>query len=146
MSGPAGYEVGFIFIWWLTWVWNADLESYWLQRTEEGGDVGAYYYSLITVLPPPRYFQEPVSDRGIGCSAVLSVSIVNFTRLFTKHCGDHQLIRPYSGAKLVRRFLGSQAVFSSSIRMRGALPHFCCCNVDLNLCRSTGDGRGVLSE
>ena len=64
-----------------------------VQRAEVGGDTATSgrfatpsYYCLISVLPPARCFQEPVSNGDIGRLNVLSVYTVYFTQLFTKHC------------------------------------------------------------
>lgn len=57
-----------------------------VDRATSGRFATPSYYCLINVLPPPRCFQEPVSNEDIGRLNVLSVYTVNFTQLFTKHC------------------------------------------------------------
>lgn len=54
VSGSAGYEVGFIFILWLTRVWNALPQAYWRRERKwaaKGRTSTPTYYSLISVLP-----------------------------------------------------------------------------------------------
>lgn len=144
VSGSAGCGVGFIFIWWLTCVWTAFCSSIGADSRKGRGDndvrrIGTpSYYGLITVLTPCRCFQEPGSEGGSGWSNVLSVYIVNFTQLFTKHRGDSRAVYIIAAGKFWVIFFWILSRFSS-IRMRGSLPHFCFCNVDLNLWGATGD-------
>lgn len=144
VSGPAGCGVGFIFIWWLTCVWTAFCSSIGAEsrKGREDNDVRCCatpsYYGLITVLAHCRCFQEPVSEGDSGWSNVSSVYIVNFTQLFTKHRGDSRAVYTIAVGKFGVIFSWIWSRFSS-IRMRGSLPHFCFCNVDLNIWGATGD-------
>lgn len=144
VSGPAGCGVGFIFIWWLTCVWTAFCSSIGAdsRKGRQDNDVRRIatpsYYRLITVLAPCRCFQEPVSEGDSGWSNVLSVHIVNFTKLFTKHRGDSPVVYIIATGDFWVIFFWIWSRFSS-IRMRGSLRHFCFCNVDLSLWGATGD-------
>lgn len=115
-----------------------------VQRAEMGGDTATSgrfatpsYYCLISVLPPARCFQEPVSNEDIGRLNVLSVYTVQ------NIAGTARCIHSYTGTKFraILFWITSGFFFYSDERTPTAFV-----SLQRGLTALTGAGRVSLSE